>query len=163
MCGGGGNGLLRCGEGDEVTTTVLLGNWMKCKGTSTVYVWHSSRVRLILCCSTSTYLGGHCWQLVTPCDRLCTPRTHTCTYQDCMPRHAAFRGYMLCQIPGGYYTSALGGRRVLPAGVGLWSAATAAAPIAAATIPGKSAPHPDPNLRRRSAFGASARVHRVHK
>lgn len=47
-----------------------------------------------------------------------------------------FWGYMLCQLPGGYYTSALGGRRVLPAGVALWSAATAVVPIAAATIPG---------------------------
>lgn len=47
-----------------------------------------------------------------------------------------FWGYMLTQIPGGYITSLFGGRRVLPAGVGLWSAATAVVPFAAGTIPG---------------------------
>jgi MFS transporter, ACS family, solute carrier family 17 (sodium-dependent inorganic phosphate cotransporter), other len=47
-----------------------------------------------------------------------------------------FWGYMLSQIPGGYASSRLGGRRVLPAGVGLWSAATAAVPLLAGTIPG---------------------------
>lgn len=47
-----------------------------------------------------------------------------------------FYGYLLSQIPGGYAASRLGGRTVLPAGVGLWSAATAAVPFLAATIPG---------------------------
>lgn len=45
-------------------------------------------------------------------------------------------GYMLTQIPGGYVTSRVGGRRVLPFGVGLWSAATAAVPLLAGTMPG---------------------------
>ncbi|KAK9791572.1 hypothetical protein WJX73_008883 [Symbiochloris irregularis] len=47
-----------------------------------------------------------------------------------------FWGYMLTQIPGGWVTSRLGGRRVLPAGVGLWSLATAIVPFSAGTIPG---------------------------
>jgi MFS family permease len=47
-----------------------------------------------------------------------------------------FYGYALTQIPGGYVTSRVGGRTVLPAGVGLWSAATAAVPLLAGTIPG---------------------------
>ena len=47
-----------------------------------------------------------------------------------------FYGYALTQIPGGYVTSRIGGRSVLPAGVGLWSAATAAVPLLAGTIPG---------------------------
>jgi hypothetical protein len=49
-----------------------------------------------------------------------------------------FYGYALTQIPGGYVTSLIGGRSVLPAGVSLWSAATAAVPLLAGTIPGKS-------------------------
>jgi ACS family sodium-dependent inorganic phosphate cotransporter len=32
-----------------------------------------------------------------------------------------FWGYLLSQIPGGYAASLLGGRKVLPAGVGVWS------------------------------------------
>ena len=52
----------------------------------------------------------------------------------------AAAGYMLTQIPGGYVTSRVGGRRVLPFGVGLWSAATAAVPFLAGTMPG--APRP---------------------
>ena len=48
-----------------------------------------------------------------------------------------FWGYMATQIPGGYVTSRLGGRRVLPAGVALWSAATAVVPLAAGTLPGQ--------------------------
>ncbi|KAK9902140.1 hypothetical protein WJX75_005702 [Coccomyxa subellipsoidea] len=47
-----------------------------------------------------------------------------------------FYGYALTQIPGGYVTSLIGGRSVLPAGVSLWSAATAAVPLLAGTIPG---------------------------
>ncbi len=47
-----------------------------------------------------------------------------------------FYGYALTQIPGGYVTSRIGGRSVLPAGVSLWSAATAAVPLLAGTIPG---------------------------
>ena len=46
-----------------------------------------------------------------------------------------FWGYMLTQIPGGYVTSRIGGRRVLPAGVALWSAATAGVPVLAGTLP----------------------------
>ena len=49
-----------------------------------------------------------------------------------------FYGYALTQIPGGYVTSRIGGRSVLPAGVSLWSAATAAVPLLAGTIPGKT-------------------------
>jgi dipeptide/tripeptide permease len=45
-------------------------------------------------------------------------------------------GYLLSQIPGGYASSILGGRRTLPAGVGLWSLATAGVPVFAATLPG---------------------------
>lgn len=40
------------------------------------------------------------------------------------------------QVPGGYLVSRMGGRRVLPAGVTLWSSATAAVPVLAGTIPG---------------------------
>lgn len=47
-----------------------------------------------------------------------------------------FFGYMLTQIPGGYIISKKGGRKILPLGVGLWSAATAAVPIMAGTMPG---------------------------
>jgi ACS family sodium-dependent inorganic phosphate cotransporter len=47
-----------------------------------------------------------------------------------------FFGYMFAQIPGGYVISKMGGRRILPAGVGLWSAATAAVPLMAGTVPG---------------------------
>lgn len=50
-----------------------------------------------------------------------------------------FYGYALTQIPGGYVTSRIGGRAVLPAGVTLWSAATAAVPLLAGTIPGEGA------------------------
>ena len=48
-----------------------------------------------------------------------------------------FYGYALTQIPGGYVTSQIGGRKVLPAGVSLWSAATAAVPLLAGTLPGE--------------------------
>lgn len=34
-----------------------------------------------------------------------------------------FYGYLLSQIPGGYAASLLGGRKVLPGGVALWSGA----------------------------------------
>jgi hypothetical protein len=47
-----------------------------------------------------------------------------------------FYGYLLSQIPGGYAASLWGGRTVLPAGVGLWSAATAGVPLLAGTLPG---------------------------
>ena len=47
-----------------------------------------------------------------------------------------FWGYMVSQIPGGYVNSRFGGRTILPIGVGLWSAATAAVPVLAGTIPG---------------------------
>lgn len=47
-----------------------------------------------------------------------------------------FYGYLLSQIPSGYITSRLGGRIILPAGVTVWSAATAAVPVLAGTIPG---------------------------
>ena len=47
-----------------------------------------------------------------------------------------FYGYMLCQLPSGVMSSKLGGRKVLPAGVGLWSLATCSVPLLAATIPG---------------------------
>lgn len=49
---------------------------------------------------------------------------------------AFFFGYMLSQIPGGWLSSKIGGRWVLPAGVGLWSAATAGVPLLASTLPG---------------------------
>lgn len=47
-----------------------------------------------------------------------------------------FYGYLLSQIPGGYMASRLGGRTVLSAGVTIWSVATAAVPVLAATVPG---------------------------
>lgn len=47
-----------------------------------------------------------------------------------------FWGYMLCQLPGGYLASRYGGRKVLPAGVGMWSLATAAVPLLAGTVGG---------------------------
>jgi ACS family sodium-dependent inorganic phosphate cotransporter len=47
-----------------------------------------------------------------------------------------FCGYLLSQLPGGLASSLLGGRRVLPAGVAMWSAATAGVPFLASTIPG---------------------------
>lgn len=47
-----------------------------------------------------------------------------------------FYGYMLVQLPGGYLASRFSGRRVLPAGVAMWSAATAAVPLLASTLPG---------------------------
>jgi len=49
---------------------------------------------------------------------------------------AFFWGYILSQLPGGYLTSRYGGRRTLPAGVAMWSFATAAVPLLAGTIPG---------------------------
>lgn len=49
---------------------------------------------------------------------------------------AFFYGYMLSQLPGGYLASTVGGRRVLPSGVALWSAATCAVPLLAGTVPG---------------------------
>ena len=47
-----------------------------------------------------------------------------------------FWGYALSQIPGGYLNSNVGGRRVLPTGVGLWSIATAVVPLVGGYIPG---------------------------
>jgi len=49
---------------------------------------------------------------------------------------AFFWGYILSQLPGGYLTSRHGGRKVMPIGVGMWSFATAAVPLLAATVPG---------------------------
>ena len=49
-----------------------------------------------------------------------------------------FFGYMLSQIPGGYVVSRAGGRRILPVGVGIWSAATAAVPVLAVSMPGEA-------------------------
>ena len=53
---------------------------------------------------------------------------------------AFFYGYAATQIPGGWVTSRLGGRRVMPAGVTLWSVATAAVPLLAGTVPGGTLP-----------------------
>jgi ACS family sodium-dependent inorganic phosphate cotransporter len=49
---------------------------------------------------------------------------------------AFFWGYILSQLPGGYLSSRYGGRATLPAGVAMWSLATAAVPVLAATVPG---------------------------
>ena len=46
-----------------------------------------------------------------------------------------FAGFLLAQLPGGYFASRLGGRRVLPLGLATWSLATALAPLMASTIP----------------------------
>jgi len=46
-----------------------------------------------------------------------------------------FWGYILVQLPGGYLVSRFGGRRVLPAGVAVWSIATAALPLSAQALP----------------------------
>ncbi len=47
-----------------------------------------------------------------------------------------FWGYLLAQLPGGYIVSRFGGRVILPAGVVIWSGATAAVPILASTVAG---------------------------
>ncbi|GMH37108.1 hypothetical protein BSKO_04981 [Bryopsis sp. KO-2023] len=47
-----------------------------------------------------------------------------------------FYGYMLCQLPGGFLSSRFTGSRMLPIGVGLWSAATAAVPILGGSVGG---------------------------
>jgi ACS family sodium-dependent inorganic phosphate cotransporter len=47
-----------------------------------------------------------------------------------------FYGYLLAQLPGGYLVSRVGGRAALPGGVALWSAATAAVPLLAGSLPG---------------------------
>jgi ACS family sodium-dependent inorganic phosphate cotransporter len=49
---------------------------------------------------------------------------------------AFFWGYIISQLPGGYLTSKHSGRRVMPAGVAMWSLATAAVPLLAGTVPG---------------------------
>jgi ACS family sodium-dependent inorganic phosphate cotransporter len=49
---------------------------------------------------------------------------------------AFFWGYILSQLPGGYLTTKHGGRKVMPAGVTMWSLATAAVPLLAGTVPG---------------------------
>ncbi|KAF6265210.1 major facilitator superfamily domain-containing protein [Scenedesmus sp. NREL 46B-D3] len=49
---------------------------------------------------------------------------------------AFFWGYIISQLPGGYLTSRHSGRRVMPAGVAMWSLATAAVPLLASTVPG---------------------------
>lgn len=52
-----------------------------------------------------------------------------------LPSRQYFHAFGL-QVPGGYLVSRMGGRKVLPAGVSLWSVATAAVPVLAGTIPG---------------------------
>lgn len=47
-----------------------------------------------------------------------------------------FYGYLLSQLPGGYIVSRYGGRVILPAGVVIWSGATAAVPFLASTVAG---------------------------
>lgn len=47
-----------------------------------------------------------------------------------------FYGYLLSQLPGGYIVSRYGGRVILPAGVVIWSGATAAVPVLASTVAG---------------------------
>jgi ACS family sodium-dependent inorganic phosphate cotransporter len=47
-----------------------------------------------------------------------------------------FYGYLASQIPGGYVVSKYGGRVILPAGVVIWSGATAAVPVLASTVAG---------------------------
>ena len=72
---------------------------------------------------------------------------------------AFFYGYMLTQIPGGYVTARLGGRRVLPAGVSLWSVATAGVPLLAGTLPGTSpasCPGPAALYRKCMAWSSNA-------
>lgn len=46
---------------------------------------------------------------------------------------AFFWGYMLSQLPGGIAVNRFSGRRVLPAGVALWSLATAVLPVCSTT------------------------------
>ena len=48
---------------------------------------------------------------------------------------AFFWGYALSQVPGGWLATRFGGDKVLPAGVALWSAATAALPLVAGSLP----------------------------
>lgn len=47
---------------------------------------------------------------------------------------AFFYGFLLAQVPGGYLASRVGGRKTLPAGLALWSAATAAVPFSAVSL-----------------------------
>lgn len=47
-----------------------------------------------------------------------------------------FYGYLVSQLPGGYIVSRYGGRAILPAGVVIWSVATAAVPVLASTVAG---------------------------
>eukprot|EP00210_Caulerpa_lentillifera_P006000 g5735.t1 len=49
---------------------------------------------------------------------------------------AFFYGYLLCQLPGGYMSTRFSGSRMLPIGVGLWSAATFGLPIVGSSIAG---------------------------
>jgi hypothetical protein len=67
----------------------------------------------------------------------CTP-VHEWACASCCPPRCAPPCCACCplQLPGGYLTSILGGRRVLPAGVALWSAATCAVPALAGTLSG---------------------------
>jgi MFS family permease len=45
-----------------------------------------------------------------------------------------FFGYLLAQLPGGYFASRLGGRRVLPIGLSTWSLGTFIAPLMASSV-----------------------------
>ncbi|KAJ9509934.1 hypothetical protein QJQ45_011471 [Haematococcus lacustris] len=52
------------------------------------------------------------------------------------PLQPVGRGYTLAQLPSGFLATKLGGSRVLPAGVALWSAATCAVPPLSSTVIG---------------------------
>jgi len=46
-----------------------------------------------------------------------------------------FWGFLLAQVPGGYFCSSIGGRRMLPPSVALWSTATVVVPFMVTSMP----------------------------
>jgi len=49
---------------------------------------------------------------------------------------AFFYGYFFCQLPGGFFSTRFTGSRMLPIGVGLWSAATFGLPVVGSSVAG---------------------------
>lgn len=65
------------------------------------------------------------------------PLTHTpATPTTGLVQSSFFYGYLISQLPGGWLAARLGGRRVLPIAVALFSAATAGVPFLAGTLLG---------------------------
>jgi MFS family permease len=53
----------------------------------------------------------------------------------CCTQSSFFYGFLLMQLPGGILSSRFGGAFVLPRGIALWSAATAAIPFVVGSMP----------------------------